>query len=172
MSECKTCVCPDCGTEIYHKKTGAILFEGYMADLFARAIRMARTQEVRYRERYDDKNSDWKIGKFDRCVTADDFKREGLITQYTRLAGLKHWGLLSQREEWWHQGIYQVTEKAAQFIRGEITIPRSVIVARGKVVDFSADHVSFRISYEGEWNAIPDWIRDWRSGSKTQLEFI
>lgn len=129
--------CTECG----HKLRGGMVFEGFMANLFVEAVR----------------KSDG-MGK----VLASSFQHNG--SQYSRLAGLRHWGLLEQTSDDWHYGVYRLTKLAYDFLAGNVTIPRSVSISNRKVVDLSEERVDLKTAVGTKWNTIEQYISDWRRG--------
>ena len=155
------CFCELCGRKITE---GTRVFEGYMARLFIASVKDARDMTVEWSCDRADKKAG-KVSAFLRDVVLSDTMRQaGQATQYTRLGDLKHWGLLSQAPEHWHQGIYQVTDFGKSFLRGEVKIPKRVVIRNGKVVsEDKSDMVDIETALRDKWNEIADWITDWRS---------
>ena len=157
-------ICPHCGKTI-DKKAGVKVFEGFMSQLFVLAVQKSRNRTVAYKYKIDDKTSETRQGFFTDIVTSEDFRKAGFTTRYVRLGDLKYWGLLVQRPEFWHQGIYQVTILAKRFLIGLESVSREVTVSGGIVVGQGEDRIGLKTAFKGEWNTISDWIQEWR---KTQ----
>lgn len=151
-------VCPTCGKP----RGGMKQFEGYMARLFIMCVKYSEDQVISWKKKIDNKQSEIVTEKVDDVVLSKKLSDEGYTKQYTRIGDLKHWGLLYQRPEWWHQGIYQVTDKAKRFLAGRLTIAEKVIVSRGKVIETSEQEISFDRAIGKAKNEITDWILDWR----------
>lgn len=142
-------VCPFCAVQ---QKAGTKVFEGFMASLFMQVMNLAkedRTGKVR--------------------VSAKEVRENLGAIKYTRFGDLKHWGLLAQEPGAWHYGLYTVTDKAFEFMNGSRSIPRSVRVMKGSVLDTSPELISISEAFGAKWNDVEQWIKDWRSGHKNIL---
>lgn len=159
--------CPTCGQSIEGDK----VFEGYMARLLMAALKCAKDQNVSWRVRYDKKRSEVVTRFLERAMLKTDFQRVGTHTQYARVSDLRFWGLLKREPEWFHQGIYQVTDLAMDFVTGHASIPKLLVVHKGNVLTQGQDLITFREALGDQWNDIPAWILDWR-GESRQMSLI
>lgn len=150
--------CPTCGKPQYGTKQ----FERFMANLLRLCITNSSIQEVSWREKRDEKHSVIITETLPDIVLSKSIRDAGYATRYARMGDLTYWGLLSQRKEWWHQGIYQITTKAKDFVLGKISIPESVIVSKGSVLSISDIPITYKAACGKQWNEIADWINDWR----------
>jgi len=145
---------------------GIKVFEGYMARLFIEAVKRARTQTVTWKADRADKNGGYKTETLEDVILSSDIAKELSAPQYTRFGDLKHWGLLYQRPEWWHQGIYVLTGTAKRFLSENVTVSREVTIGKGQVVHNSDKKISLRQALGKDWNDIADWISEWRRGHR------
>ncbi len=151
--------CPTCGHRI---KVGVKTFEGFMAHLFIVAVKLSKDAEVEWRADRADAKSRVKKAFLRDVVFSKDVRDAGYATRYARLGDLKYWGLLRQDPEHWHQGIYQLTDLAMDFLSGLATVPKRLKVTGGKVLEVSEEQIDLRSALGGKWNEIADWITDWR----------
>lgn len=142
---------------------GIKVFEGYMARLFIEVVKQARKQTVTWRIRGN--RDTWpKTETLEDVVLSSDIARELSAPQYARFGDLKHWDLLYQRPEWWHQGIYVLTRTAKRFLSGNETVSREVTIEKGRAVHHSEQQIYLKQALGKSWNEIADWIADWRRG--------
>lgn len=138
-------------------------FDGFMAQVLVRAVKVMKTAEVKWLEDRADKNSKPIIKPVENVILRKDMKIRFPEGNYTeRIQDLKWFGLTSQRKEWWHQGIYQATPTTFDFISGRCTVPRSVRVSGTAVVETTREQVSFQEAMGAEWNTMSEWIAQWR----------
>lgn len=155
--------CPTCG----RKYSGVKTFDGFVASLFLAILKTAGDKKVKWI------NPRWAFDGTERerqeivpnCVTSKELQKTLRSTQYARIGDLKYWGLLSQRSEWWHQGIYQITGLARLFAAGAVSVPKNIIVAKGRRTAASAEQVSFQAAFGSKWSDIEDWINDWNKNN-------
>lgn len=149
-------ICSECGRPLHGMKQ----FEGFMSCLLACCFKVAKTQPIRWKRKMSDQKSVYIFEDVKDCVLAKDIK--GIKPEYyARIADLKYWGLLSQRREWNHQGIYQITDLARRFISGSYSIPRKVYVAKGYLLRESQETITFKHAIGKRYNEVEDWIIDW-----------
>lgn len=153
MTEHEDNTCPTCGRRL----TGRKQFEGYMAKLFTHVLRLSGPVK-------------WDGWVLDRGVTAKEIREKVGGTFYARVGDLKYWGLLEQKKEWNHYGLYQITELAKGFVSGRVRIPQFVEVAKGEIVKSSHETVSFFEAAQKDWNDISGWISDWIQPALTRGE--
>lgn len=151
--------CPTCGQKV---KVGVKVFEGFMANLFIAAVKLSRDSEVQWRADRADSKSELRKAFLRDVVFSKDLRDAGFATRYARLGDLKYWGLLHQDPEWWHQGIYQLTDAAKEFLCGRGSVSKRLRVAGGRVLEESEERIDLRAALGGKWNEIADWITDWR----------
>lgn len=151
--------CPTCGRKL---RTGVKVFEGFMANLFIAAVKLSKSAEVEWRADRADSKSPLRKAFLRGVVLSRDVRDAGFATRYARLADLKYWGLLKQESEWWHQGVYQLTDLAKDFLAGLAAVPKRLKVANGKVLEASEEKIDLRSALGERWNEIADWITDWR----------
>lgn len=142
---------------------GKKVFEGFMAALFVTCYKNASDREIQY---FVDR-ADASKGKItiwaERIVTSKDLRKTWTRTGYQRMADLTLWGLLYQDPAWWHQGIYQLTELAENFLRGVAVIPKEIIVSQKNVLEQSDSKISLIDALRGpRYEGCCEWIRDWR----------
>lgn len=154
--------CDACGQRIIH---GNISFGRMFAKMLWMANGFARTVEARWKADRADSGSEIKSEMVGAAFLSSDFDKEGIpITLYNNLSKLRHWSLASQRREWWHQGIYQLTTGAKMFMMGEIAIPREITVKGREVVARSEELISYEQCWGKSWPEIADHIATWRRG--------
>ncbi|MBI4370395.1 MAG: hypothetical protein HY547_09225 [Elusimicrobia bacterium] len=155
----QTDVCPACGHRL---KAGVKVFEGFMARLFVQAARLSKDATVEWRADRADAKSELKKAYLSDVVFSKDLREAGFATRYARLGDLKYWRLLKQEPEWWHQGIYQITDLAKNFLSGIASVPKQLKVGGGKVFEESEERIYLQSALGNRWNEIADWISDWR----------
>ena len=167
--------CPHCiGTGFIDmaiaEKRGKKVFERWMAELLIMATKFANDREITIKaDRANPKSARMQV-VIKNAVLSNDLKLAGHVTEYTRIGDLKHWGLLHQDEAWWHQGAYQLTNKAAQFIAGLCSIPREVIVSGGYVIKESADQILFQTALGNRYQDYALYIAQWREKSIPNIQ--
>lgn len=139
-------------------------FEGYMARLFLACVQVSYTRELSWSADRGDKKSIKVTEVVKDAVLAKDLQKITAIKNgYARVGDLKYWGLLDQRQEWWHQGIYKLTKMGKSFIyRNDTKIPRIIKVVNGFPVDFSEERITLPQALGKQWNTYHDWISEWR----------
>lgn len=156
--------CPTCGRKLV---AGTKSFDGFMANLFILAVRVSKDTTVEWKaDRADPRSSTRKEFMKD-VVLSKDIRNSAHATRYARLGDLKLWGLLRQEPGHWHQGIYQLTDLAKEFLQDTATIPRRLLVSGGKMLQASQEQISLEAALGSKWNEIAHWIQDWRKKHTT-----
>lgn len=156
--------CPACGHKI---TSGRKTFEGYMARLFLKVVQCAGKQQVSWKEDLYKPDSPTLCSIVDDVIVAKDVRDKQGAVAYARMGDLKYWNLLEQREGWWHQGIYVMTDLARRFLNGETGVPRYVDIKSGGVYFVSSETILLREACGSRWHEIADWINDWQIKYKT-----
>ena len=145
----------------HKRKPGMKQFEGFMARLFIDMVKLskdARMKGIEYRG----------------LVRSEDIREQIGATRYARIGDLKYWGLIRQEKEWWHYGIYQLTDLAYLFMKGA-RIAQKVYVAKGITIQKSPETISLQEALGKQWNTIAGWIGDWRNryiGGNEQMNLL
>lgn len=156
--------CGACGQRIIQ---GNIAFGRLFARMLWMANGLARDIEARWKSDRADPSSETKTETVSLAFLSSDFDKEGVpITLYNNLSKLRHWNLASQRPEWWHQGIYQITVGARAFMMGQMNIPRELTVKGRQVIGQSEELISYQEAWGKSWPEIADHITTWRRGQE------
>ena len=151
--------CPTCGRPL---KAGTKSFGRFPAELFLTAVSCSRDAHVEWKTNRADPKSPTEKKYLTHVVFSDDLRKAGLTTKYARLGDLKLWGLLTQDPNHWHQGIYQLTSLAGEFLSGVALIPKKLHVSGGIVLRASEEKISLKDALGGRWEEVAHWIQDWR----------
>jgi hypothetical protein len=137
-----------------------IQMEGFMAKAFLDIVmNLSQDREVEWKEKITEKKSRSKKELLRKVILAKEVKQYN--SDYnSRLSCYKHWGLLDQRPEWWHQGIYTANEMTFSFLRNEVPVNRFLLVFDQAVLETDGGKVFFKEAIGSRWNEIPDWIND------------
>jgi hypothetical protein len=156
--------CGTCGQRIVQ---GNISFGRLFAKMLWMANGFARDVEAKWKADRADANSETKTELVRLAFLSSDFAAEGTpITLYNNLSKLRHWDLASQREGWWHQGIYQLTLGAKSFMMGTATVPREITVQGRMVIARSEEQISYEQAWGRSWPDIAEHISTWRRGQE------
>lgn len=140
---------------------GDITFDSFFAEMFLEVLKRTQSGEVKWNAVIDGKD----VVKKEFVSNHFLVKSLNNTNYYSRSHDLKFFGLTSQRPEWYHQGIYQVTPQAFEFILQRTQVPRSLTVskktghiAKAEGTTSLADALADRVPI---WK---DFIEDWRKG--------
>ncbi len=149
--------CPTCNRPFDDAKKGTIVFDKFMAAMFAEVLKRTEDRRLSWTV-FGETKSEFVIDSF----LQQDFRLAGLTSFYTRLSDLKHWGLIDQRTEWRHQGIYRVTPLGLDFVSRGTAIPRSLILNKKSGEIYSTDGiVTFREAAKDIWPTIAVHLDRW-----------
>ena len=153
--------CPNCQNIFQPVYIGDIVFDRFFSRLFLEVVRRVQSGLLT-----------WKAEVNNEPATRSEYVRHYFLASSltdkndcSRVHDLKCWGLLCQRPDWYHQGIYELTPMAFQFLRGQISIPRKITVNKKSQQVIAAEGVtSLRDALQDRVPGWEDFLRDWLAG--------
>jgi hypothetical protein len=147
------------------------IFESYTfgkseAALLYKCFRLMKTDEVEFKVQVADRDDEKVKRIIRRCVRTSWFEKP---SQYANISRLRHWGLLYVDPLWWRNGIYQVTDAAISFARGESHIAKYLLrdMTTDKVEGVGCDPDSgewimtnYRDAVAEDWLEIGEYIKN------------
>lgn len=83
----------------------------------------------------------WALARYTRPVAKREMKLSNVA--YARGHKLLYWGLIGHAEDSTRGG-WIITENGRRFLRGEISVPGSVIMLRGKAIRYEGPYVTIK----------------------------
>lgn len=159
--------CPECGTEFEPNYIGDIVFDRYFARLLLEVVKRTKTGTISWRG----------LDEGNECVKTSFVRNHFLASSMnnkndgSRVHDLKCWGLLHQKPEWHHQGIYELTSKAVQFLRGQIEIPRKITVNKksAQIIRWEGT-TTMSDAIKDRWPGWQDFLNDWFTTQPPRFE--
>lgn len=144
-----------------HQRWAHVSVQRNMTENLIMAVKMACRREVEVlRDRFRPEFGSDKIW-LDNCVETSDNKTDAV--KYTSIAKLRHFGFVYRNPDWVGQGIWVITQKAIDFLRNRLRVPKGFVVweHRGAVAWESRDRVNVVEALGRNFLIQADWLRDW-----------
>lgn len=155
-------ICPSCGLEFQPEYIGDVVFDKYFSRLFIEVMKRVKTGLVSWKAIDKDGNDFVKteiVSAYFLASTMND-KNDG-----SRVHDLKFWNLIYQRPEWYHQGIYVITDLGIEFMRGHVSVQRKITVNKRTCKIIKAEgETTLRTALRDRYPEWDDFLNDWLSG--------